>query len=234
MEFNQHVGMTFEECYKKHRKLIIKLVNKYSGVIKNIHAISKDDIYQVASIGLMEAYKEFDKKYNIKFSTFAYNKIRWHLLTTSRTSSRTISFPQSFGSIWSVAAKYNYSVKDIDKIKKHVPKSISEKRVISAMEWYKNDTPISLDVMNTIENSSEENKTMYEVIKGSESDETVVIVNEFLSELTEKQRKVVILLMNDMNQTEIAKELDISQSQVSRIIKSIQNAWIKEYEGDDE
>lgn len=234
MEFNQHVGMTFEECYKKHRKLIIKLVNKYSGTIKNIHAVSKDDIYQVASIGLMEAYKEFNKNYNIKFSTFAHNKIRWHLLTASRTSSRTISFPQIFGSVWSVASKYNYSIKDIDKIKKHVPKSISKKRVVNAMEWYKNDIPISLDGMNTLENSSEEDKTMYEVVQGSESDETVVIVNEFLFKLTEKQRKVVIMLMDDMTQSDIAKKLDVSQSQVSRIIKSIQKAWLKEYGSDDE
>lgn len=234
MEFNQHVGISFEECCKKHKKLILKLVNKYSGSIRSIYAVNKEDMHQVAMIALLEAYKEFDSNFNIKFSTFAHNKIRWHLLTANRTNTRTISFPQAFGTIWSVASKHGYSRKDIDKIKERVPKSISKERVINAMEWYKNDTPISLDSMTTLENNSEEDKTIYEVVSGSENDETVVIVNEFLSTLTEKQRQVVVLLMDDMTQSEIAKELGISQSQVSRIIKSVQKAWLNEYEGDDE
>lgn len=234
MEFNTHVGITFEECYEKHKKLILKLVGKYSGSIKSIYAVNKEDMHQVAMIGLMEAYEKFNSEFNIKFSTYAHNKIRWHLLTATRSNTRTISFPQAFGSIWSIASKYNYSIKDIDKIKKHVPKSISKERVVNAMEWYKNDTPISLDSMTTLENNSEEDKTYYETISGSENDETVAVVNEFLSTLTAKQRRVVILLMEDKTQSEIANELGVSQSQVSRIIKSVQKAWLNEYEGDDE
>ena len=46
--------------------LIYSIINKYSK------RFDKDDLYQVGMIGLMDAYKHYDKSFDTKFSSFAY------------------------------------------------------------------------------------------------------------------------------------------------------------------
>ena len=45
--------------------LIYKIINKYTSHLE------LEDLYQVASIGLIKAYKSFKDDYNTKFSTYA-------------------------------------------------------------------------------------------------------------------------------------------------------------------
>ena len=46
--------------------LIYKIISKYPK------RYDRDDLYQVGMLGLIDAYKHFDKNYDTKFSTFAY------------------------------------------------------------------------------------------------------------------------------------------------------------------
>ena len=46
--------------------LIYSIIGKYTS------KYDKDDLYQVGMIGLMDAYKHYDKNQNTKFSSFAY------------------------------------------------------------------------------------------------------------------------------------------------------------------
>lgn len=46
--------------------LIYRIINKYAN------RFDLDDLYQVGMVGLMNAYKHYDKSYDTKFSTFAY------------------------------------------------------------------------------------------------------------------------------------------------------------------
>ena len=48
-----------------YNRLIYSIIEKYPG-------FDKEDLYQVSMIGLMEAKKHYDKRYQTKFSTFAY------------------------------------------------------------------------------------------------------------------------------------------------------------------
>ena len=45
--------------------LVYSIIHKYPRS-------DQDDLYQVGMIGLVEAYKHYDKRYDTKFSTFAY------------------------------------------------------------------------------------------------------------------------------------------------------------------
>lgn len=230
MEFNPHVGITFEECCKKYERIIKKIVNKQCKGIKNIYSIDKDDIKQIALIGFLQAYKEYNTSYNTKFSCYAYDMVRWHILKTLRTKRDIISFPQSFGVVWSIASKHHYTIRNLDEILKRKPKNISDKQVKRAMEWYGCNIPISLDGEITYSNKPENDKLLYEIIKGSDNDITSAVVNDFLDTLTTKQEMVVRYLLEGKTQKEIAKLLDVTQPQVCRIIKSIQKAW-NTYEG---
>ena len=46
--------------------LIYSIINKYPS------RFDKEDLYQVGMIGLIDAYKHYDKSHDTKFSTFAY------------------------------------------------------------------------------------------------------------------------------------------------------------------
>ena len=49
-----------------NEKLIYKIISKYQGYFE------LDDLYQEAAKGIIKAYKKYDSKYNVKFTTFAY------------------------------------------------------------------------------------------------------------------------------------------------------------------
>lgn len=230
MEYNEHVGITFEECCKKYEYLINDVVNKNKFRVKNCSSINFEDVRQIAIVGLVKAYETYSKKHKKKFKYYAYDRMRWEILDTLKASRSTVSFPQSFCIIWSIASKRGVtSMKQIDTVIKHKPANISESQVKRAMEWYGHDSPLSLD--KPFENKKNGNgNPCYDTIKGYDNDETVIIVNDFLKFLTTKQRQVVAHLMDEKAQSEIAEIMNISQQQVSRIVKSIREAWIK-YEG---
>ena len=49
----------------QYENLIYSIIRKYSN-------FDKDDMYQVGMLGLINAYKNYDKKLNVKFSKYAY------------------------------------------------------------------------------------------------------------------------------------------------------------------
>ena len=59
-------GNFMEDIILKYEKLIWSIVNKYKSYF------DKDDLFQVGVIGLINAYKNYDKKQNTKFSSYAY------------------------------------------------------------------------------------------------------------------------------------------------------------------
>lgn len=231
MKTNPHVGMTFEECYTKYKRIIKLIAKKNIRRINGVGAIGKEDIEQIAVIGFIKAYQKFDKTNSTQFGQFAKQMMKWEILNTLRDTRTTISFPQSFGVIWSIASKRGLTIHNLPEIIKLKPKKYSDAQVKRAMEWYGNEVPMSLDKSvsnNTNDNTNDKNG--YDIIKGTENDESKTIVIEFLTKLTTKQKQVAKYLMDGKTQSEIAKLMDISQPQVCRIIKSLQKSW-NIYEG---
>lgn len=50
----------------ENESLIYKIIGKYSNYFE------LDDLYQVAVMGIIKAYKNYNEKYNTKFTTYAY------------------------------------------------------------------------------------------------------------------------------------------------------------------
>lgn len=231
MKINPHVGMTFEECYERYKRIIELIAKKNSHRINSVGAIGKEDIKQIAIIGFIKAYQKFDKTNSSHFNQFAKQMMKWEILNTLRDTRTTISFPQSFGVMWSIASKRGLTIHNLPELLKLKPSKYSDAQVKRAMEWYGNEVPMSLDKPisdNTSGNANDKNG--YDIIKGNENDESEAVVMEFFTKLTIKQKQVVRYLLDGKTQSEIAKLMDISQPQVSRIIKSLQKSW-NIYEG---
>ena len=62
-----------EELIRKNEKLIYSIINKYT------YYFDKDDLYQVAVIGLMEALKNYKNAKNTKFTSYAYFYIKGNI-----------------------------------------------------------------------------------------------------------------------------------------------------------
>jgi len=60
---------TENELIKNHEWLIYKIISKYRGYI------DLEDLYQVASIGLIKASRNYKSSFDNKFSTYAYTYV---------------------------------------------------------------------------------------------------------------------------------------------------------------
>lgn len=58
-----------ENLIKENEWLIYKIISKYKGYIE------LDDLYQVATIGLLKAARNYKEGFNTKFSTYAYTYV---------------------------------------------------------------------------------------------------------------------------------------------------------------
>ena len=68
-------NVAFEEFLKKHEKIIQSVINLFNLEYGDFK-ISHEDLFQEGTIAFYEACKNYDKKYNTKFSTFAYVVIK--------------------------------------------------------------------------------------------------------------------------------------------------------------
>lgn len=65
----------YMKLYEQFKPMIIKLVNHWS----RIDVIEFDELMQISLLALMEAYKTYDKKRGMKFSTYVYNTIEYRI-----------------------------------------------------------------------------------------------------------------------------------------------------------
>ena len=65
----------YMKLYEQFKLMIIKLVNRWS----RIDVIEFDELMQISLLALMEAYKTYDKKRGMKFSTYVYNTIEYRI-----------------------------------------------------------------------------------------------------------------------------------------------------------
>lgn len=205
-----------ENIILKYEKLIWSIVNKYKSYF------DKDDLFQVGVIGLINAYKNYDKKQNTKFSSYAYFYI--------------------FGEIKKyISESYLFKVsKELVKINTLVEKAkvllsqklqrepsyfeialyleIDEEKILEAKEAtslvesldYKEEDEFSLyENINTSYNEKMISPEILDLKKGIES------LDEFSKELINNRYKL------DKTQSETAKSMNVTQVMVSRKEKEI-------------
>ena len=56
--------------------------------------------------------------------------------------------------------------------------------------------------------------------------ESKLIVDDFLSKLTERERKVIIGLMEEKTQSEISKDVNVCQAQISKIVRIVRYKYM--------
>lgn len=188
-----------------------------------------EDLFQVGSIGLIKAIDKFDTSFEVKFSTYAVPMITGEIkrflrddgmIKVSRTLKETSYKARAAKEALSIELGREPTIEEVSE-----RTEISVENIVMSMEAgaeveslyktiYQGDGN-AIYLIDKLEESRDENQNMVDRLA----------LYDILNSLEEKDRNIIRLryFMN-RTQTDIAKELGISQVQVSRIEKKILKA----------
>ena len=208
------------------------LVEKNLGLVHHIvkrflgRGYDAEDLFQIGSIGLIKSIDKFDLSYDVKFSTYAVPMITGEIKRFLRDDGMV---------------KVSRTIKENGfKVRQAQEKIAGEKGRDATISELEEATGIDReDIVLAIEAGAEVesiHKPVYQA-DGSEvylvdrlqerRDDNEMLLNHLvleglLSELDERERQLIRLrYYENMTQTEVAKRMDITQVQVSRLEKKI-------------
>lgn len=206
---------------KENVGLIWSIVRKFAN-----RGYEFDDLFQIGSIGLIKAVKNFDLNFNVKFSTYAVPMIMGEIKRFLRDD----GLIKVSRSIKETALKVVRASNEIEAKTGREPK-ISE--IADFLNISSEDVAVALDSicapesLNRTLNDNEKNP-MYlidSISKQTFSEVDMIdkiALKSAIVSLDERDRKIIILrYFRGKTQTEIASMLGISQVQVSRLEKKI-------------
>ena len=203
----------------KNAPLLKSIIKRYLG-----KHVEYDDLYQIASVGLLKSIKNFSLDYNVKFSTYAVPMILGEIKRYMRDDGY-LKVSRSLKSISSKITRYvDEKVKNgeesprVEEIAKHF--DIEPTEVIFAMDAAK--LPISL--YETTNDSDGKQTSLIEHLPTDEDKKMVdkIILKDMLSKLQPREQKIIVLrYFRDMTQGEIAQKMGVSQVQISRLENKI-------------
>ena len=193
------------------------LIKDFEPLIKSIsckfYGIDKEDLIQAGKVGLINAYKHFDKSSNTKFSTYAYTYIygeMYNLLLNDKaikTNKDIIKLVKLIDKTKNyLEQKYEREI-SLDEIAKYLEMDVTllENALLTT------NTILSLDKEN------EENDNLYNMYKYDDNNDTLLDIKDSINNLDECEQDIIkCRYFNDLTQSETAKILGLSQLKVSR------------------
>ena len=205
---------------KENEGLAYSLVNRYKVSKKE----EKEDLNQVALIGLLKAIDNFDFNYQVSFSTYAVPIILGEIKKHFRDSS-FLKVSRNLKDLYYKIEKEksNYLRQfskeiTLDELEKRL--NISRYDLVLALE--SNIVPLSME--KEYENEKDSGFSLESVISDSKEDKLLdlLTLNEAISTLSEKEKLLLNLrFYNEYSQKEVANKFNVSQVQISRIEKQV-------------
>lgn len=186
-----------------------------------------EDLFQIGCIGMLKAIDRFDVEYNVAFSTYAVPLIAGEIRRFLRDDciikiSRTIKENQN--KIIAETEKFretNHVEPTIEQLSELC--SLSKEDVVTAIESLRNVESIDKEADSTGDGNSV--SIMDRLVDKTNHENMVVdrlLIRQLLDTLEEKERNIIILrYYKNKTQSDIAKEIGITQVQVSRLEKKI-------------
>lgn len=231
---NQDLFLQYHE--KRDIEIRNQIFDKYKYMAEIISrkyinkGIEHDDIFQIACMGLIYAIERFDITKGFEFTSFATPTILGEIKKYFRDKGWAIKVPRKIQEISKKVNEINNTLgiqlnraPTIKEIAAYI--NASEEEVLEAFEAGKMFNSQSLD--EKFDSSSEDSDLSLMDIVGHDDNHFVSIENEdfiqkSMDKLNELERKIIIKrFYSNKTQSEIAKELNISQMTVSRIEKKI-------------
>ena len=201
--------------------LIWCVVRRYLG-----RGVESEDLFQIGSIGLLKAIDKFDFSYDVKFSTYAVPMI----------SGEIQRFLRDDGMI-----KVSRSLKELaykaflarEKMQERLQREPTIEELANDMQVEQEELVMALEAGGEVESlykpvyQKDGNEVpLLEKLEEKECQEEKVLnkmlLTQLLKELGKEERQIIYLrYFSNKTQSEIGKQLGISQVQVSRMEKKI-------------
>lgn len=207
-----------EKLINGNLRLVLSVIQRFTNRGENL-----DDLFQVGCIGLIKAIDNFQLEHNVRLSTYAVpmiiGEIRRYLRDYAPIRiSRSIR-DTAYHAMQVKERLQNETQKEptADEIAKEM--GIKREQVVLALEAIVDPVslyePVYYDAGDTI--------YVMDQIGDSNTDVNwidEILLKKSIHDLPERERKILSLrFMQGLTQTEVAKEIGISQAQVSRLEK---------------
>ena len=208
-----------EEFIVANMRLVLSVIKRFH--LKNANS---DDVFQAGCIGLIKAINNFDLSFGVKFSTYAVPMIIGDIKSLLRDGN-SMRISRSIRDTAYLALKTRTELEKEDKdaslenIAKNMNVALSE--VVYALDAISDTVSIYDPVYNK---SGDELLLVDQIGDTKNTDENwteKVALTSAVSTLSEREKKIIYLRYYEgKTQTEISKEVGISQAQVSRLEKN--------------
>ncbi len=208
-----------DELVNGNLKLVLSILRKYQNKTDNM-----DDLFQIGCIGLIKAIDNFDLTHEVKFSTYAVLMIEGEIKRYIRDNN-SVRISRSIKDLAYKIMKYKEeymgehgkepTTSEISKTLKVTEYDVKEaimslKEPMSLFDPIYNDGGDTIYLMDQIEDKKE-NKDL----------DSLISMRKALMKIKEREKNILInRFVIGKTQMEIAKELNISQAQVSRLEKN--------------
>lgn len=218
-----------EKFVQGNLRLVLSVIQRFSSRGENV-----DDLFQVGCVGLIKAIDNFDLSLNVQFSTYAVPMIIGEIRRYLRDNN---------------PIRVSRSVRDLaykalqakDKILKETQKEPTIEQIAKELGVEKEEVVISLDAIQdpislqepVYNDGADSIYVMDQVSDTKNTDELWaenITIEQAMKRLNEREKTILIKrFFNGRTQMEVAKELGISQAQVSRLEKNAINHIKKLY-----
>ncbi|MBR6740050.1 MAG: RNA polymerase sporulation sigma factor SigG [Clostridia bacterium] len=209
-----------EELISGNLKLVLSVIRRFSK-----RGEPADDLFQVGCIGLIKAIDNFDRSVGVRFSTYAVPMIIGELRRYLRDNN---------------SVRVSRSTRDVaykalalrEKLLAESEKEPSVDEIAKRMDMKREDVVFALDAIS-------DPISLFEPVY-SDGGDTVCVMDQIgddrcsdedwtegialeqaISRLSERERRILTLrFYHGRTQTEVAKEVGISQAQISRLEKT--------------
>ena len=218
-------------------KLIVENNNLIKSIVRRYlnKGVEYDDLYQLASMGLLKAIIGFDESFNVRFSTYAVPMIAGEIkrfmrddgsIKVSRAIKGTAKLINRFVEQYSAKHGKQPTVKQISQ-----EFNMPESEVVFTM----GSTHMPVSIYAQGDYKDEKGQELLEKLPVEDKQEDIIEslqLKTAIENLPERDKKVIILrYFRDMTQSEVASMLGVSQVQVSRIENKIMENFRKSLTG---
>ena len=219
-----------ESMLLENTNLIKSIVRRYLN-----KGVEYDDLFQLASMGLLKAINGFDESYGVRFSTYAVPMISGEIKRFMRDDG-SIKVSRA---IKAAAKEINAFVDEYSAEHGAQPtiKMISEKFDMPESEvvFTMGSSHMPVSIYARSDYKDEKSQFLLDKLPIEDGQEDLLDKLELkaaIGELGERDKKVIMLrYFRDMTQSEVASMMGISQVQVSRIENRIMENFRKKLTG---
>lgn len=216
---NKNPKQAREKLINGNLKLVLSVVQRFSSRKENM-----DDLFQVGCIGLIKAIDRFDINQNVHFSTYAVPMIQGELrryirdycsIRVSRSlrdiAYKAMKVKEAFINKYNREPTFTEITKEMKESSKNVFMALeSIIEPISLNEPLYKDSNDTVYVMDQVGDKTTDDNWLNEIL-----------IKKAISDLSDREKKILSLrFLAGKTQMEVAKEIGISQAQVSRLEKN--------------